>query len=149
MKSPRILIGSFILFSMIFLISCGDNGGEGNLSGESSSVSSSSPSGVITKVVKNVADGDYESAIDLYAKKNGESLTKEDKAKMMALLPSAKDNFEKKGGLKEVKIIEENIAEDGNSAIVKYKMIYADGKQGKTEKVKFIKVNSDWKVRIN
>ena len=133
---------------MLALISCGE-GDKNNVTDEGSSVSSSSPSGIITKVINNVSDGDYEAAIEYYVRKNGSELTKEDKAKLTAFLPSAKDNFEKKGGVKEVKIVDEKIADDGNSAEVKYQIIFGNDKEGKTERVKFIKVDGDWKVRVN
>ncbi len=149
MKALKILFGTVIIFSMFALLSCGDSGNKGNAGEEGSSVSSSSPSGVITTVINNVADEDYESVVALYVKKGGEELTKEDKAKLMAFLPAAKQQFDKKGGLKDVKIVDEKISDDGNTATVKYKIIFTNGKEGGTEKVKFLKVNGNWKIRIS
>ena len=151
MKSLKILFSIIITFSVFALISCGDSGNKPGADTETGSISSSSssPSGLITTAIKDVADGDYETVVDLYVKKGGEALNKDDRAKLMALLPNAKAQFDKKGGIKDINVIEEKIADDGNSATVKYKIIFANGKNGGSEKVHFVKVDGDWKVRIN
>ena len=55
--------------------------------------------------------------------------------------------IEKKGGLKEVEIVSEEMAEDGNSAIVTYKQHYGDGSV-KEDTQKMIKVDGKWLMDI-
>ena len=138
MKSIKLFSNALMLAALLALMSCG-GGGSG----------SSSPGDVTKTAITNLADENYSDVVKVYVTKKGEDLTEEEQAKLMAFMPTAKAEIDKNGGLKEVQIIEETIAEDGNSATVKSKMIYSNGKEGKSDKTKLIKVNGSWRIRIN
>lgn len=139
MKSFKILISAAIAIALFALMSCG-GGGKGDVS---------SPGGVTKTAMMNLADGNYDDVVKVYVTKKGEDLTDEEKAKLMAFMPTAKGEIDKNGGLKDVKILEEKVSEDGNSATVKAQMVYNNGKEGKSDRTKLIKVNGDWRIRIN
>lgn len=137
MKSIKFLINAALLAAIFTLISCG--GG----------ASSNSPADVTKAAITNLADENYSDVVKVYATKDGKDLTEEEQAKLMAFMPTAKAELDKNGGLKEVKIVEETIAEDGNNAVVKTQLVYGNGKEGKTDSTKLIKVNGNWRIRIN
>lgn len=137
MKPTKLLFNALILIALMGLMSCG--GGSG----------SSSPGDVTKTAIENLANENYDDVIKVYVTKKGEDLSDEEQTKIMAFMPTAKAEIDKNGGLKEVQIIEETIAEDGNTASVKSKMIYGNGKEGKTDTTKLIKVNGSWRIRIN
>ena len=90
------------------------------------SCNSNSPEAVVQEYVADLQTGKYEEAIDLfYFKKN---LTDADKQQYVSMM---KDKWgkeiEKKGGITGVEITNVSVAEDGNSANVKYILKYGDG----------------------
>jgi hypothetical protein len=153
MKSLKIFFSSFIILGFIVIASCGDSGSDGSKTDENVAEVKlpvkSSPSDVLIDAIENMADGDYEDVVEAYVRKNGEELTKEEKAKMLALLPSGKQDLEKKGGLKEVTIVEDTISQDGTTATVKFKKVYKDGKEGRAEKANLLLVDGKWKLKFN
>ena len=108
------------------------------------SCSKNSPEGVIEQYVADIQAGQYEDAIDLfYFKKN---LTDADKQQYVSMM---KDKWgkeiEKKGGITGVEITNVSVAEDGNSANVKYILKYGDG-TSKDQDSKLLKVDDKWKM---
>jgi len=138
MKSIKFLISAAMLSAILVLISCGGGG-----------VGSSSPGEVTKAAITNLADENFSDVVKVYVTKKGEDLTEEEQAKVMAFMPTAKAEIDKNGGLKEVQIIEEKIAEDGNTATVKSKMIYGNGNESKSDTTRLMKVNGSWRIRIN
>ena len=55
--------------------------------------------------------------------------------------------LEKNGGIKSIEIISEEIAEDGNSAVVKFKQIYGDDTE-KEDSQKMVKVDGKWLMDV-
>ena len=55
--------------------------------------------------------------------------------------------IEKSGGLKETEIVSEEMAEDGNSAVVTIKQHYGDGRV-KEDTQKMVKVDGKWLMDI-
>lgn len=55
--------------------------------------------------------------------------------------------LEKKGGLKSFEVLSEEIAEDGNSAVVKFKQVYGNGEESEDEQ-KMVKVDGKWLMDI-
>ncbi|WP_246368578.1 DUF4878 domain-containing protein [Phocaeicola faecicola] len=55
--------------------------------------------------------------------------------------------LDEKGGLKEIEIVSEEIAEDGNSAVVTFKQHYGDGSV-KEDTQKMAKVDGKWLMDI-
>ena len=108
------------------------------------SCNSNSPEAVVQEYVADLQTGKYEEALDLfYFKKN---LTDADKQQYVSMM---KDKWgkeiEKKGGITGVEITNVSVAEDGNSANVKYILKYGDG-TSKDQDSKLIKVDDKWKM---
>lgn len=108
------------------------------------SCNQNTPEGVVEKYVACIQAGQYEEAIDLfYFKKN---LTDADKQQYVSMM---KDKWgkeiEKKGGITGVEITNVSVAEDGNSANVKYILKYGDG-TSKDQDSKLLKVDDKWKM---
>lgn len=108
------------------------------------SCNSNSPEAVVQEYVADLQTGKYEEAIDLfYFKKN---LTDADKQQYVSMM---KDKWgkeiEKKGGITGVEITNVSVAEDGNSANVKYILKYGDG-TSKDQDSKLVKVDDKWKI---
>ena len=108
------------------------------------SCNSNSPEAVVQEYVADLQTGKYEEAIDLfYFKKN---LTESDKQQYVSMM---KDKWgkeiEKKGGITGVEITNVSVAEDGNSANVKYILKYGDG-TSKDQDSKLLKVDDKWKM---
>ena len=108
------------------------------------SCNSNSPEAVVQEYVADLQTGMYEEAIDLfYFKKN---LTDADKQQYVSMM---KDKWgkeiEKKGGITGVEITNVSVAEDGNSANVKYILKYGDG-TSKDQDSKLLKVDDKWKM---
>jgi len=55
--------------------------------------------------------------------------------------------LEKKGGLKSFEVLSEEIAEDGNSAVVKFKQVFGNGEESEDEQ-KMVKVDGKWLMDI-
>ena len=108
------------------------------------SCNSNSPEAVVQEYVADLQTGKYEEAIDLfYFKKN---LTDADKQQYVSMM---KDKWgkemEKKGGITGVEITDVSVAEDGNTANVKYILKYGDG-TSKDQDSKLLKVDDKWKM---
>ena len=103
---------------------------------------SNTPEGAVEKMLKSYQKGDYAAVIDqLHFSKE---LSKEDKAQLVQLFQE-KDapEVEKKGGIASFDIAEAEVAEDGQSARVKYTLHYGNGTQ-KDDKHKVILVDGKW-----
>lgn len=137
MKPLKLFLSLFIVLATLMTVSCGEGG-----------VAGSSPGDVVKTMAINLQEENYDAVVDLYINKNGEELTDEEKNKVKAFLPSAMEEMDKKGGLKEVVIVEETFSEDGNAATVKSYLIYGNGEKSNEDKTDLVKVNGDWRVRI-
>ena len=108
------------------------------------SCNSNSPEAVVQEYVADLQTGKYEEAIDLFYFKK--ELTESDKQQYVSMM---KDKWgkeiEKKGGITGVEITNVSVAEDGNSANVKYILKYGDG-TSKDQDSKLLKVDDKWKM---
>ena len=138
MKTFKLLFSLALISSIFALISCG----EGGIGG------ASAPGDIVKTMTENIADENYDAVVAVYVTKNGEELSEEEQAKIIAFLPAAKEEIDKKGGLKEVIILEETISEDGTTATVNSQLIYGNGEKSNEDKTRLIKVNGEWRVRI-
>lgn len=136
MKTFKFLFSIALITAILALISCG----EGGLGG------SSSPGDVVKKSAGNIADEDYDALFAVYVNKNGEELSKEEQDKIKAIMPQIKGEMDKKGGVKEVIIIEETISEDGTTATVNSQLVFGDGEKSNEDKTELINVNGSWKI---
>ncbi len=135
MKKLTVLLSTIALVFLIGTQSCG-GGALGN-----------SPSAIVKKSINLIAEKKYEKVVALYAKKDGTDLTEEEKGKMIGLLSMANAELIKKEGVKSLDIIEEKLSEDGNTAEVKWKITYGNGKTEDNDG-KLVKVGNDWKMII-
>ena len=135
MKTFKLLFGIALITALFALVSCGEGG-----------LGSSSPGDVVKISAGNIADEDYDALVALYVNKNGEELSKEEQDKIKAIMPEVKKEMDKKGGLKEVIILEETIAEDGTTATVKTQIVFGDGEKSNEDTSNLIKVNGEWRI---
>ena len=135
MKWIKFLLSIALVSAMFAFVSCGE-GGIGGVT---------APRDVVKTYLVNIADGNYDAAVAIFVTKKGKELSEEEQAKMKAFLPKAKEEMDKKGGLKEVVIVEETIAEEGTTATVKYQIVYGNGDKSGSENAKLIKVNNVWR----
>ena len=138
MKTFKLLFSIALITAIFALISCGEGG-----------LGSNSPGDVVKTAMWNMADENYDAAVAVYVNKNGEELSKEEQEKIKALLPQVKEEIDKKGGLKEVVILEETISEDGTTATVKGQTIYGNGEKEEGSDSKLINVNGEWRIIID
>lgn len=116
------------------LISCGGGGNQ--------------PSAVVEKGMNAFYGEDFETVVDLYAKKDGTKLTEEERSKLLGMMPMALKEQMKKEGLDNIEILEETITEEGDRAKVKYKVVFKNGDED-TETVKLINIDGDWYMLLN
>lgn len=104
--------------------------------------SNNSPEGAVEKMLKSYQKSDYAAVVDqMHFSKE---MSKEDKDQLVQLF-AAKDRpeVEKKGGIASFELGEVEVAEDGQSARVKYVINYGDGSQ-KEDDQKVILVDGKW-----
>jgi uncharacterized protein YchJ len=131
MKKLAILLTVLVAAAAIF-ISCG--GG------------SETPSSITKNVYNKMASGDYDYVIDKIDTK-GEEISAEDREKLKKMFEMTAGQLEGKGGIKNVTIKNETMAEDGNSCTVEAEVEYGDGtKEPATSN--FVKVDGEWKITI-
>ena len=138
MKTFKLLFSIALITAIFTLVSCGE-GGIGGVS---------SPGDVVKTMAGNIADENYDAVAAVYVNKKGEELSEEEQAKIIAFLPAAKEEIDKKGGLKEVIILEETISEDGTTATVNSQLIYGNGEKSNEDKTRLLNVNGEWRIRI-
>lgn len=133
MKKLAITVCAFAL--ALVMTSCGGN----------------TPQKAAEKAVECIQDENYEGYVDMVYMKPDETKNAEDvknsKQMLTALLKDkASKQKEKNGGIEKYETLSEEMAEDGNTAVVKMKITYGDGSE-KEEDVKMRKdENGDWKV---
>lgn len=96
----------------------------------------STPSDAAAKVYDLMIDGDYEavSKTFYFGEKSAEEEAQAQAMILSMLQQKAVPQIEKKGGLKQVEVLGETIAEDGKSAKVEVKLLYGNGTE-ETSKV--------------
>lgn len=112
---------------------------------------SNTPSDAVTEIYSLIMAGKYEAVADCFQYDNVKPEEMEQAKAMIVSLFSEKmaPKLEQKGGLKGVETLEEVIAEDGQSATVKVKMIYGDGSE-ETQDVKMVlNDKGEWKASMS
>ncbi len=133
----RLTIAAGILLA-VFISSCGGGG---------TSVISKTPSDVVKASVDDLKNQKFSNVITYFVRKDGVVFTKQDTAKMNGLCAMAFEQARKKQGIKETQVTEEIIGTDGNSATVKYKILYNDGSDSNSS-AELKKVNGNWLMLI-
>ena len=103
---------------------------------------------MVEKSIEYVKAKNYEAYVDLIQieEKKGKSV-EEQKEQLLALLQGKLDQtLEKQQGIASCEILSEEIAEDGNTAVVKAKITYGDGTTD-DQKFKLVKnADGDWRL---
>lgn len=98
--------------------------------------SSNSPKSVAEKAMKSIVDKDYKTYVDLiYFDKAKESPEKVEKAKEQLremLQGKLEKSMKEKGAIKSYKVVNEEISEEGDKAVVTFEVSYEDGKTDST-----------------
>ena len=122
---------SMMLVAMFIMAACSDD----------------KPSDAFKSYITAFQNGDYEKFVDgiNFTNVEPENMS-ESKEGFTAMVKEKGENLSKqKGGIKDVEILSEEISEDGNTAVIKYKEIYGDGSEEEKEG-KMIKVDGKWKM---
>ncbi|RLD66365.1 MAG: hypothetical protein DRI84_04955 [Bacteroidetes bacterium] len=131
MRKMTFVLGFIFVSLMVFTTSCG---------------SSSSPGDTIQDYYTAMENGDTDKIISMIDN-DGEELSEKDREKFVAMVGMAKEQIEKKGGIKSYEILEETISEDGTEATVKTKTIYGDDSEDEGSS-KLVNIEGEWKIRF-
>ncbi len=124
----------FMVLLAVIAMACG--GGSGKSPGEA-----------YKEAIMSLADGKYDVVMSLTAPNpQGEEQTQDEKEKTMALLGMAHGQIVNKGGISEFNILDEQIAEDGTSAVVHFEVVFGDGETSE-DKATMLKVDGKWKMQ--
>lgn len=132
----KILIVS-VLMTMLAMIAGGCSGKK------------SSPGETFKGYAMCLAEKNYEGyvdGVDIKTEGVSEEKVKEARNTLIGLLSLSAGEIDKKGGLKNVEVLEETIHEGDTTATVKVKYVYGDAST-KEEKVEMVKRGSDWKMK--
>ncbi len=133
----KIFIAVLLAVGMLTLASCS---------------SGDTPGKALLGYMDQIQKGDYEAMANAiyfgeYTEEEAETVAKQ-RAQFAAMLETKFANeLEKKQGLKDVVILNEEISEDGNSAVVEYKQIWGDGTEN-TSKQAMVKSNGEWLLKV-
>lgn len=111
----------------------------------------STPSDVAKKAIEYVQDKNYDGYVDLihFEAKEGQNVEEQKEQLTTLMTEKLSKTLDMKGGIASYEILGEEIAEDGNSAVVKANIVYGDG-DTKEEKFKMTKTaDGDWKFDLN
>ena len=103
---------------------------------------SNTPEGVAEKYMKCYQKGDWKGMVEQM------NVSEEEKGQILQVFEAKGDAaLKESGGIKSYKIEESEVAEDGQSAKVKFSVVYGNGKED-TEKVRLVLVDGKWKVKM-
>lgn len=131
MKNSKVLL-VLLPALMIGLTSCNQDDTSNN----------KSPGVVIGDFYKLIQENAYEKAAGMYAHQ-GKKLTAEEAETMKNIIAWAADEYEKKGGIKEIIVIDETIIGDYKTAKVRYVLVFNNGDE-KDMKQGLEKIESNW-----
>ena len=112
------------------------------------SCSKSSPSAAFLNYMEKFKAGDYKGFVQGLAVDETKTPEEQEQARQAIeslLTEKSSQSMAEKGGLKDVQILEETIAEDGKTATIKAKMIYGNGEEQENTQ-KMIKQGDEWKM---
>lgn len=111
----------------------------------------SSPGNAFKSYMESLKAGDYKGFVEGFAMDETKSVEEQEqdrKAIEAMLTEKTSKSMAEKGGLKDIQILEETIAEDGKTATVKAKMIYGNGEEQESSQ-KMVKQGDEWKMELN
>ena len=126
----KLLAGLFACVCVFVMAACGG-------------VGANTPTAVAENYLSDLKAGNYEALVDqLYFK---QEMSDTDKEQLVVMCKGkVEQTIEKNGELKGWEITSEEIAEDGQKAVVKYTLKYEN--KDVEDKVKLINVDGEWKV---
>ncbi len=136
MKKNLLFAFAIVLVASL-MVSCGGGGG---------GAAGNSPSKSVENLFDNLKSENYDKAASAFYLEEDASLSDSESQKIKALLMAANEEYEKKGGIKDIEILEENVSEDGTSGKVKFKVIYGNGDED-NENYNVKKIDGDWKLQ--
>ena len=128
------LIYLFAVVAAVFAVSC--------------SSTPATPGGAALNIYQLMVDGKYEAVADeFYFETENPEEAAEGRALIVSLMnEKAGPQIEAKGGISALEVVEEVVAEDGQTAKVTIKVTYGNGKED-TNKLDLVKdPNGDWKA---
>ena len=126
----KVFGGLLMLAIILFIVAC-----------------SSSPKTAMDKYGKDLVKGDYAAFVDGMATKK--PMTPESKEQLVAMLQDkGTTDHEKKGGLKEVKILREEIQPGDTTAIVYLQMVYGNGTTEDGDQDMILR-DGKWKMKLD
>lgn len=113
-----------------------------------SACSGSGPGSALKEYVEAMQKGDYEKCVEGIALVNVEPDQQQSiRDSYISLMKKGAKDIERKGGIKNVEILSEEIASDGNTAVVKLKLTYGNGEE-ETEEQKMVKTDGKWLMDV-
>jgi hypothetical protein len=134
MKHVEIYV-AFIIPILIMLYAC------------ETKTSSDEPGDTIENYFKLIIEENYESAAKMYRQGERE-LTGDEYEKIREMIKWAVEQYETKGGIKEVIVVEETKIGDDKTAFVKYSIVFNNGDESDL-KQDFIKVDEKWYLQLS
>ncbi len=107
-----------------------------------------SPAEIEMSIWKKIKSGDYEKAVKLWyenSELDPETTPDELDQITQAFTKKIQEEVDRKGGIQDVKIVSEDISEDGQSAVVKVSVTYKNG-DVQDPSSKYILVDGKWKM---
>lgn len=105
----------------------------------------STPTRATLAFTDNVEKGNIDAAISMLQGINEAS--PEEINKLKAGLSESSKEMKEKGGIKDKKILKEELSEDGNTATVQMRVTFGDGSTDDSD-TKLVKTDHGWKIRI-
>lgn len=113
--------------------------------------SSNNPGDALKKYGQYLQNGNYENFVEGLAFDSNQDAgkVKEQKEALVSILKEkVSKEYEKKGGIKDIEILSEQIAEDGNTAVVKTRYTYGNG-ETEEEEQQMVKKDGKWLMSMN
>ncbi|GHT22320.1 hypothetical protein AGMMS4957_12370 [Bacteroidia bacterium] len=125
--------------AMIAVSSCAEGG-------------SNSPADIEKSIYSQFQKGNFEMGMELYFDNiekddasNSDASSDERQQAVKEFAQKTKQTVEAKGGIKDFEVLEEAIAEDGETAMVHIKITYGDGSE-QPESRRYVKKDGQWKI---
>ena len=109
----------------------------------------STPADQGAKCIELLKDKDYKAFVETinFEGETAEEIDQQKQFFLELLTKKVDEMYETVGGIQSYTLVNEEIAEDGNSAKVEFEVTYGDGSK-KTEKMNFVLVDGEWKQEI-
>ena len=111
------------------------------------SSSPSTPGDALKKYSGYLQSGDFLETLTFHNSQDAAKVKEQKEALVSMLKEKVSKEYEKKGGIKDIEILSEQVAEDGNTAVVKTKYTYGNGETEEGEQ-QMVKKDGKWLMSI-